>query len=381
MCWRANAPAMYAPPGYLLQVSDGVLMAHRFDAARGLLNEEPAPLAQPVGTDARSFRAALSVSEGGVLAYRNNAAARRQLVWTDRAGRMLSVPGLPDDTGFAVGLGFELAPDGQRVAGARVVQQNADIWFTDIVRGISSRFTTDPAFDAGPIWSPDGSRLIYSSLRGGKAELFEKPVNGTAGEQLLLVPGANTAAQDWSSDGRFLFYTTQEATPRDLWAPPSTLLKAGRRVCRVSHFRSRKPASTKPGGCFLRILGGWHIRPTRPGAPNLCAVLSGSGRQVATVHRRRRSSTLEARRPGAVLRDAGQSPAGGADSRRAGWSRAGAGPVRRALSTKLASTEGNSRVEYAVAPDGRFLMSVTLEDATASLITIVLNWEAALKKK
>lgn len=51
--------------------------------------------------------------------------------------------------------------------------------------------------------------------------------------------------------------------------------------------------------------------------------------------------------------------------------------------TKLASTQGvtNSRAEYAVAPDGRFLMSVTVEDATASPITIVLNWEAALKKK
>jgi Tol biopolymer transport system component len=380
----ANTPAMYAPPGYLLQVSDGVLMAHRFDAARGLLSEEPVPLAQPVGTDARTFRVALSVSEGGVLAYRNNAAARRQLVWTDRAGRMLSVPGLPDDTGFAVGLGFELAPDGQRVAGARVVQQNSDIWFTDIVRGISSRFTTDPALDGGPIWSPDGSRLIYSSLRGGKTELFEKPVNGTAGEQLLLVPGANKAAQDWSSDGRFLLYTTQEATPRDLWALPFDPAQGGPTRLSGKPFPVAQTSFDEAEGQFspdTRWVAYTSNETGRseiyvrsfPGPDGKWQVSTGGG-----VHPRWRRDGRELFyvTPDSRLRAAPIHVAPGGRT-------LALDPSVELFPTKLASTQGvtNSRAEYAVAPDGRFLMSVTVEDATASPITIVLNWEAALKKK
>jgi len=39
-----------------------------------------------------------------------------------------------------------------------------------------------------------------------------------------------------------------------------------------------------------------------------------------------------------------------------------------------------SKAQYAVAPDGRFLMNVGVEDTIAAPITIVLNWTTALKK-
>ena len=40
----------------------------------------------------------------------------------------------------------------------------------------------------------------------------------------------------------------------------------------------------------------------------------------------------------------------------------------------------SSKAQYAVAPDGRFLTNVSGDDAAAAPITIVLNWDAALKK-
>ena len=39
-----------------------------------------------------------------------------------------------------------------------------------------------------------------------------------------------------------------------------------------------------------------------------------------------------------------------------------------------------SKPQYAVASDGRFLMNMSVEGATAPPITVVLNWDAALKK-
>ena len=39
-----------------------------------------------------------------------------------------------------------------------------------------------------------------------------------------------------------------------------------------------------------------------------------------------------------------------------------------------------SKPQYAVAADGRFLMNVAVEGATPPPITVVFNWDAALKK-
>jgi serine/threonine protein kinase len=45
---------------------------------------------------------------------------------------------------------------------------------------------------------------------------------------------------------------------------------------------------------------------------------------------------------------------------------------------QLEGQEADTRTE--VAPDGRFLMNVTVEGATAAPITVVLNWNANLKR-
>jgi hypothetical protein len=62
------------------------------------------------------------------------------------------------------------------------------------------------------------------------------------------------------------------------------------------------------------------------------------------------------------------------------------GSPRALFSTRLATTGPYvftagifAKAQYAVAPDGRFLMNV-VDDAAASPITLVLNWTAELKK-
>ena len=55
-------------------------------------------------------------------------------------------------------------------------------------------------------------------------------------------------------------------------------------------------------------------------------------------------------------------------------------PARLATGSNILYAGFNSSAQYAVAPDGRFLMNVTTEDAVTWPITIVLNWAAGLKK-
>ena len=99
---------------------------------------EPTPVAQAVGTDDGTFHSAFSASAVGVLAYRPGGAARRQLVWVDRTGKVLGAIGSPDDDALVSPV---IAPDGRRVAVHRTGQGNVDVWLMDVSRGVPSRFT------------------------------------------------------------------------------------------------------------------------------------------------------------------------------------------------------------------------------------------------
>ena len=84
-----------------------------------------------------------------------------------------------------------------------------------MARGVFSRFTSDVGIEWGPIWSPDGSHVVFHS-RGG---IYQKSWTNTEPEELLLEPSGYP--QDWSSDGRFLLYTGLDSSDADdVWALP-----------------------------------------------------------------------------------------------------------------------------------------------------------------
>jgi Tol biopolymer transport system component len=74
-----------------------------------------------------------------------------------------------------------------------------------------------------PVWSPDGTRIVFQSARQGDPGLHEKLVSGTANDTLLLKRGTESlqSPTDWSHDGRFLAFTAFSARNRgDVWVLP-----------------------------------------------------------------------------------------------------------------------------------------------------------------
>jgi Tol biopolymer transport system component len=127
--------------------------------------------------------------------------------------------GQPDQT--AMGMP-SLSPDGRRIAFSRVVGSNWDIWLMDM-RGAMSRFTSDPALDFYPIWSPDGRQIFFQSPRGQAPDLYVRSVaDGTPEERLLKGSErpANRAPSDVSADGRVLLYTLSTGTTSEIWSVP-----------------------------------------------------------------------------------------------------------------------------------------------------------------
>ena len=165
--------------GWLLWVRAGTLVAQRLDVAKGALTGEPVTLADGVAVDTR-YRSAVSVAATGLVAYRTGAGSQRQLTWVDRSGTARGTVGDPDATLSNP----RVSPDGRRVAVARTVQGNTDLWLLDGAR--TSRFTFDAARDIRPVWSPDGTRIVFRSNRTGAGDLYQKLTSGAGTEERLV---------------------------------------------------------------------------------------------------------------------------------------------------------------------------------------------------
>lgn len=374
----ATDTAAYASRDYLLLVSQGVLNAYPFDAARATVAGEPIPVAQAVGTDDGTFHSAFSVSEQGGLAHRAGAGSKRRLVWLDRMGQMSGEIGLVDENALA---NPALAPDGRRIALSRTVQGNVDVWLLEAGRGVPNRFTFDAALDSAPIWSADGNQLVFRSARQGSYDLFQKPGSGTVDEQPLHITPENKTPLDWSQDGRFLLYSTQNpTTASDIWA----LRMMGERkpFAVLESTFDEVQGQFSPDGRWLAYAsnesGRYEIYVrTFPEASGKWLVSAAGGmqprwrrdcRELFYVAPDTRLMAVPLRiAPDAHLFEAGAPVA--------------LFPTRLATGGNIATGGFGARAQYAVAPDGRFLMNIAADDAVASPITVVLNWQSALSAR
>lgn len=199
-----NQSPIYSPGlsngDYLLFERRGALMAQSFNSSKLRLTGEAFLVVPQVGT-VGGGAAAASVSNNGVLAY-SSVGSRRltQFAWFDRSGKRLSDVGPP-----GLYAEFSLSPNEKSIA---VFRLDGGIWTLDMARnGLAQRFIFDSS--RRPIWSPDGSRIIFA--KSGSSSLYEKAVRGNGVEQPLL--GSVGVPTGWSRDGRYLLSTNNG----DLW--------------------------------------------------------------------------------------------------------------------------------------------------------------------
>jgi Tol biopolymer transport system component len=272
-----------------------------------------------------------------------------------------------------------LSPDGRRVALNRTVEGNNDVWLIDVGRGVPTRLTFDGSLDSAPILSPDGNQIIFRSTRKGIYDLFQKAASGTVEEQPLLVTSENKSPLDWSHDGRFLLYTTHNPKgASDIWAlpmmgeqKPFTVLQSsfdeiagqfspdGRWLAYASNESGRYEIYVRTfpevGGKWQVSAGGGMQPRWRRDGRELFFVAPDTRLMAVTV-RLAPDGGLEAGPPVALF------------------------PMRLAIGGNIAPTGFLARAQYAVAPDGRFLLNMAADNAATTPITIVHNWTAGLKQ-
>ena len=213
----ADSAGVFHPDGWLLWVRAGTLTGQRLDLAQAALTGEPINLAEGVVENSSHNVSALSVATTGLIAYRRGLGSVRQLTWVDRTGTVLGTMGEPEDTIYSP----RQSPEGSRVVVYRSVHGNIDVWLMDGVR--TRRLTFDAALDVFPLWSPDGSQIVFHSGRTGTGDLYQKSSSGTGAATLIVSSDLSKYPSSWSADGRFLMYmSSSPETSTDLWAVTMT---------------------------------------------------------------------------------------------------------------------------------------------------------------
>jgi Tol biopolymer transport system component len=210
--------ALYVPQGYIVFHREGTVLAQRFDAETLTVSGDAVRVVSDVAFIVGNRRGVFSASDTGTLVYRT--ADDTKLVWFDRAGKQLGAvlpPGRYSNPA--------ISPDGRLVAIAR---HDSDapaqsIWSIDAQHSSPTRLTFDAGMDGLPVWSPDGSRIVYASWRPEKGDLYVKSLAGTETPELLLSQSAAIFPVDWSRDGNLVIYMHAERRSGhgfNIWALP-----------------------------------------------------------------------------------------------------------------------------------------------------------------
>jgi serine/threonine-protein kinase len=375
---EGGSDARYVPTGHLLYALGSTLLAVPFDTRRVEVVGSATPVAQqmqraPITTGTAQF----AVSPTGTLVYLpgQSFAVKGAFVYRSRDGREIrpitgeseNYPRYP-----------RVSPDGRWMAVTVGPTQQGNIWTYDLKGGRQPQKLTNEGHNILPVWSPNGARIYFFSVRATGGGLWSIAADGSEAAPSplrlsLSSAGGNgpTRPQDFSPDGllmvspgapegRRLFLTpvADNATPK-AWLG-TEYFEDEARFSRDGKFVAYASDSTGQVEIWVRPYPG-------PGAP--IRVSNGGGHDPV-------------------------------------WSKDGtelffqSGP--RMMSVKILATSPEFRAgapielfsggflqwaatlprTYDVAADGRFLMVQTSEQRTTRReIRVVLNWFEELKQR
>jgi len=197
---------------HLLYIHGGTLLAAPFDLDRLEITGRPVPVLEGIASTSGTGGANFAVSDTGTLVYLAGQGTGNEvpMVWLDRTGKTVPLRTTPADWG-----GARFSPDGTRLAmdimGA-AGGGSRDVWVYDWMRDTPTKLTFGPVTNVGPIWTPNGRRIVFVSVRTGANNLYWQRADGTGDAQRLTESTSNQTPGSWHPNGNVLAFT--EANPQ-----------------------------------------------------------------------------------------------------------------------------------------------------------------------
>jgi serine/threonine protein kinase len=216
--WRVlledAADARYLPTGHLVFLRRGTLMGARFDPGKLEIVGQPVPtvagIEQALSTTNSTRDAAagqFSVSNSGSLVYAPGGVMPDQentLVLLDRTGKPETIA--PFKAPF---FAPRFSPDGQRVVYTSLGMEG-HIWILDLNRGAASKLTSEGLSEFAA-WTPDGRRVAFDLVNSGAPNIYWQPVDGSSPMERLTQGKYFQWPGSWSPDGEILAFLEDHA--------------------------------------------------------------------------------------------------------------------------------------------------------------------------
>jgi serine/threonine-protein kinase len=195
----------YVRSGHLLYIQGDTLFAVPFNLERLEISGSPVTVVQGVRTLTESAASWFDVSHNGTLVYIAGGLTDNDapMLWLNRNGVLKPLRAMPTDWRNP-----QFSPDGKRLAFAVEERGQSDVWVHELESRREWNLTLDAAQDTAPIWSPDGSTVVFASTRGdGRTlNLYWQAADGSGGAHRLTQSSVEQRATSWHRGGKYLAY-------------------------------------------------------------------------------------------------------------------------------------------------------------------------------
>lgn len=372
---NTDADATYAS-GYLFFLRKDLFMAQRFSPETGQLRGEPYPTSERVLHDPVIWKTVFDVSSKGVMAYQLGDRVRgTQFRWFDRTGKQIGALGEPI---------FQWEPsisrDGQRLVVGIGHGGYSSLWVYDLVHGGRMQITFNKYDNGTPVWLRRSNRILFTSKRQHYS-IYEVDSRGAEPERLLLDAGSDIWPLDISPDERFLLLGRGPVIGKaksQIWVYP---MSGGDQPFRLLEGEAREgEAQFSPDGRWVAYTSNESGRDEIYVVP-FPASLTSSQTHSAALQGKWEISIAGGRAPRwrrngtelFYLASDNTVMAVPISTRHGRFAFESARPLFRA-------NPGFYRVSYDVSPDGsKFIVNTAPEERTAP-ITVVENWLSDQKR-